>query len=153
MTVIVLAIAFVVAAALISLGFRRRAPASDAPTDSEIIDWSRRFGVEAASTKFSLPTKAVRRLRVVSGDETRTCGSCKHFDLAKGQLAINSHSIMAQVTRALPPSTMGKNPSSTQSWNEFGACLKRPGMIFGSTDWCGLPQHSNIANQPGDLWA
>lgn len=153
MTLVVLALSGILAIVLIALGFRRAASRSGPLlSDAEIVDWSRRFGVEASATKFSLPAKAVRRLRVVSGDEARTCGSCEHFDLAKGQLAISNHSIMAQVTRALPPATLSKNPASTQSWNEFGACLARPGMIFGSTDWCGMPAHANI-DQPGDLWA
>lgn len=125
---------------------------SRADPDRRVVRFSTRYGVEAAAQKFELPVKAVRRLRVVAGAELKTCGTCEHFNLSKGQEAISAHHVVSQVTRALQPATVSKDPMNTQSWSDFGACMARPGIVMGGTDWCGNAVHATRYTD-GDKWS
>jgi hypothetical protein len=125
-----------------------RTPADPVPLEDQILDVARSLGPEAAAQRFSVPLKTVRRLRVLHNLELKSCGTCEYFDLTKGQTAIASDANMAKITKALSPAKISRDDTNNQSWLDFGACLKQPGTITGSTDWCGSPKHKTE-----DMWA
>lgn len=116
-----------------------------------IVQASQNVGVEDTAKFYELSPRTVRRLRVFAGVERKSCGTCEHFDLKKGALAIQSNSIIKAVTDNLTPAQYGVDKMNSQSWADFGGCMVRPGVLMGSTDWCGTDVHAE--KMKGDLWA
>jgi hypothetical protein len=118
--------------------------------EAQILAFSSRFSVGDAAKKFEVSEKTVRRLRVLAGLEAKTCATCDHFDIPKGQEAIRNDGNIARVTQALTPGAISRDPTNGQSWSEFGACHKRVGLVLGSSDWCGK---FKVPDEQGDTWA
>lgn len=123
------------------------------PLEADVLSFAAKYSVADAAKRFDLSLKTVKRLRVLSGAEPKTCGSCEHFDVSKGQTMLANHNVMAAVARALSPGQITQDPELAQTWADIGACLMRPGTGIGSGDWCGNAVHEGKLKPAGDLWS